>query len=177
VGGLPTQHQFFLASDGAINSIDQHLMAQQLCFAFMFLPESFRHSDRAFIVWMDEANDVLPVEFVETICECTAGAFTCQAFTPVRTSQCPANFKSGPAFGIKKTDAPNELATYLFFHRPVAITAQLPMAHQECEMPPGFQPVESLTPEITHHFLIRAHFRIGVEVFITPHAEQQSISF
>src|SRR5207248_5384825 len=110
------------------DSVKQTLLVEEFNFAFNFFTESFRNSNRIHVLWLNQANHVVAIQFRESIRHRPTRPFSRIAFSPTLARQRPATFESRPAGRVHQTDAANHSAAGFLFNRPRAIAATVPVA-------------------------------------------------
>src|SRR2546426_10218064 len=83
-----------------INSVNQNRAAEDFCFAFELLAESFSDANRRRVIRMDTTDDVVLIKFCKSIIQRAAGAFRRIAFAPALSRERPTELEAGPAYRI-----------------------------------------------------------------------------
>src|SRR6185437_3389907 len=79
---------------GAIDSVNKNISIKEFGFAFDFLAESFRDSDRRGVVWIDEADDMISIQIFERITKSPFRCFRSITASPELAPERPAQLKA-----------------------------------------------------------------------------------
>src|SRR5579863_842967 len=153
------------APSRTIDSVNRAHRAEQFGLPLGLFANPQRDADRSGIVRMNQADDVLQVQYGESVFQRRFCAFGGKAVAPSLTDERPRHLQSGPSLRIEQPDSPDELARRFLLDRPQSITAQLPMAEVRGHREPGLRASLGLAvAEIFHHLGVGVERRERFEV-------------
>src|SRR5205809_3612592 len=126
---------------------------------------------------MDKTNDVFFTELIESVGKCSAGTLSRVTLSPDLPPKGPTDFESWPAVRVEKADSSRERTGFFFFHRPITVSAKMPVADHKGHMAPCLRARKYLASEIAHHVRVSTDPGIGVEIIFLPHPQDQPIRF
>ena len=99
------------------------------------------------------------------------------AASPARAVDGPADLEVRPPFRLPRADAADELAARPLLDGPERVAAQVPVADEEADRPPGLgrgrRP--AVTAQIAHRLLVGREARVRLEVLGLPRPEDQAL--
>src|SRR5262249_34950123 len=95
-----------------------------------------RDRDRRGVIGADAVDHLAPPAPPESPVDGDARRLERVALAPERAGQRPADFGTGPAFRLQRTDAPDPVAAALLDHGETGETLQVPAADREREIAP-----------------------------------------
>src|SRR5207244_11606449 len=132
-------------------------------------------TDRADVLLLDEVHDVVGAERPVHPVGGGARRLGRVAASPARAVDGPADLEVRPPFWLPRADAADELAARLLLDGPERVAAQVPVADEETDRPPGLGSVRRppVTAEVAHRLLVGREARVGCEVLGPPRPEDQ----
>jgi len=129
-------------------AIDRAFHPAELGDAFEYSAETFGYSNRTVVSESYEADDGFPAQRLVGVFARPLGRLSCESMAVFALHQAPTDLSFGKPFGTPEAAPADEITSGILLQRPIAETAQMPMAEVKSDAAPRVVAVQRSADEL-----------------------------